>query len=34
MCLFWVQLLAYTLRIITGDIDLESDRAVNLDADS
>jgi TRAP-type C4-dicarboxylate transport system permease small subunit len=34
MVLFWIQLLAYTLRVVTGQIDLRTERAVQLGADS
>ena len=30
MMLFWVQLLAYGLRVLAGQVDLSSERAVNL----
>ncbi len=33
MMLFWVQLLAYGLRVLAGQVDLSSERAVNLGTD-
>ena len=30
MVLFWIQLLAYGLRVLAGQVDLSSERAVNL----
>jgi TRAP-type C4-dicarboxylate transport system permease small subunit len=34
MVLFWIQLFAYTLRVITGEADLRTERAVDLGTDA